>query len=183
MLIKIFIYVTGGSATIITSATAMDAALKVINDKVIEDAQVKVINGAKDVATVKEALDILEDAGLLTDYLKIRSVDRDFVAAYVLDERPASPGYTNLAAIDGKVTAAEGVHTSALTGINGITYTMNPSDIVTELDKMLDEDFGALSNTAKAAKAEALQAQLTFKADGTLETPFVTLAAVKALLK
>jgi hypothetical protein len=167
-----------GDTTIANAQDTVDAT----NKQVIVDAQVKAINEAKDVATVKAALDALADVDEVADYLKIRSVDRDFVAAYVLENRPAAPGYANLGAIDTEVTAAQGAYTAALGAVNALQVDSTIDTIVAALEGTLDEDYLALSNTAKVEAAEAFYEQLTFKTDGTLETPFVTLAAVKALL-
>ena len=140
------------------------------------------INEAETVAEVKAALDALADLGEVEGYLSIRSVDRDFVAAYVLKERPATDGYTNLDAVEGEVTDAVTAHGKALTAINGLTYASTPAEVVEALELILDEDFGALSNNEKTLKAEAFHDKLTFAEDGTLKTPFRTLADVKALL-
>lgn len=168
--------------------TAVKNAVAVVNKQVIVDAQVKAINEAKDVATVKAALDALADVDEAAGYLTIRSVDRDFVAAHVLENRPATVGYADETAIQteigaDKTTGALKAHSEALTAINAIEYTSTPVEIVAALEKMLDEDFNALSNTEKTAKAEAFQAKLTFGDDQKLATPFRTLADVKALLK
>lgn len=159
-----------------------------VNKQVIVDAQVKAINEAKDVATVKAALDELANVDEAAGYLTIRSVDRDFVAAHVLENRPATVGYADETAIQTEIGAdnnsgALKAHSDALTSINAIEYTSTPVEIVAALEKMLDEDFNALSNTEKTAKAEAFQAKLTFGDDQKLATPFRTLADVKALLK
>lgn len=165
-------------ATVLAVETALDAA----NKAVVVAAQVEAINEAEDVATIKGALDILADVDEVADYLKIRSVDRDFVAAYVLENRPVAPGYASLAAIDAEVTNAQGAHAAALTAVNAIQVDTSIDTIVTALEGTLDEAYNDLSNTAKVTVAEDFYAQLTFKADGKLETPFVTLAAVKGLL-
>jgi hypothetical protein len=55
--------------------------------------------------------------------------------------------------------------------------------VVKALDKILDEDFAKLSNTAKINAAEAFHDKLVFDEEGALKTPFRTLADVKALLK
>lgn len=159
-----------------------------VNKQVTIDAQVKAINEAETVAEVKSALDALANVDEVADYLKIRSVDRDFVAAYVLDKRAEEAGttakqYDDVTAVAAQVTAAQGAHKNALDGINALTLTSTPDEVVTELDKMLDEDFAALSNVEKVNAAEAFQAKLTFGEDGKLKTPFTTLADVKALLK
>ncbi len=165
-------------ATVTAVETAVDAANKAV---VVAD-QVEAINEAEDVATVKFALDTLADVDEVADYLKIRSVDRDFVAAYVLENRPAAPGYANLGAIDTEVTNAQGAYTAALGAVNALQIDSTIDTIVAALEGTLDEAYNGLSNTAKVTAAEAFYDQLTFKADGSLETPFVTLAAVKALL-
>jgi len=159
---------------------------------------VEALNEAETVAEVKDVLDALADVGKIEDYLKIRSVDRDFVAAYVLQERPKD-GYkdttedetttTALENIDAEVTKAKGKHAEALQKINALTYTSTPVEVVAALELMLDEDFNALSNTEKTAKAEAFHDKLTFAEDaedgteGTVKPAFRTLADVKALLK
>lgn len=174
--------VKSGSATIKTDAATIDNALKAININVVVDAQVKAINGAKTVSEVKTALDALANVDKVSDYLKIRSVDRDFVAASVLKQRPDG-GFDGLSTIEEKVTASQTDYAAALDGINALKLTDTPDTVVTALNAMLDESFGALSNTEKSLKAQAFQDKLTFKEDGTLKTPFVTLAAVKDLLK
>lgn len=158
-----------------------------VNKQVTVDAQVKAINDAETVLEVKTALDALANVGEVTDYLKIRSVDRDFVAAYVLDQRPeggynAAEETTALAAVAGKVTTAQGAHASALAGINGIKLTDTPDAVVIALDAILDETFDALSNTEKSLKAQEFQDKLVYDETGAIKTPFTTLAAVKELL-
>lgn len=190
-------YVADDSASVYTDAAPQDlatatdrdevqAAVDQLNKAVVVAAQVKAINEAEDVATVKVALDTLADVDEVADYLKIRSVDRDFVAAYVLQERDNAlthdGEYANLAAIDGEVTAAEGAYDTALTNVNALVIGSSIDDIVSALEDTLDEDYLALSNTAKVTAAEAFYDQLVFAENGTLKTPFVTLAAVKALL-
>jgi putative cell wall-binding protein len=165
-------------ATVTAVETAVDAA----NKAVVVAAQVEAINDADDVATVKVALDTLADVDEVADYLKIRSVDREFVAAYVLENRPATPGYANLGAIDTEVTAAETAYSTALGNINGIVITDSIDTVVSALEDTLDEGYNALSNTAKVEAAEAFFDQLVFDDFGAIKTPFTTLAAVKALL-
>lgn len=177
--------VTGGSASIKTDAATIDAALKVINHKVAVEAQVKAINEAKTSSEVKVALDALANVNEVENYLKVKSVDRDFVASYVLSKRAdeLDEKYADVDAVEVRVNEAKTAHTQALTDINAIKLTTSPDVIVTALDKLLDEDFSKLNNIEKSAKAQAFQDKLTFKEDGTLKTPFVTLAEVKALLK
>lgn len=176
--------ITGLTADVDNDATvtAVEAAVDAANKAVVIAAQVKAINEADDVATVKAALDALADVDEVADYLKIRSVDRDFVAAYVLENRPAAPGYANLGAIDADVTLAETDYSTALGNINGIVITDSIDTIVTALEDTLDEGYNALSNTAKVEAAEAFFDQLVFDDFGAIKTPFTTLAAVKALL-
>jgi hypothetical protein len=190
-------YVADASASVYTDASPqtlagatdrdeVQAAVDQINKAVVVAAQVDAINEADDVATVKAALDALADVDEVVNYLKIRSVDRDFVAAYVLENRPDG-GYvagtgTALDEIDAEVNDAQTAYDAALTAVNNIQIDSSIDTIVSALEGTLDEDYLALSNTAKVEAAEAFYEQLTFKTDGTLETPFVTLAAVKALL-
>ena len=190
-------YVADDSASVYTDAAPQDlgtaadrdevqAAVDQINKAVIVDAQVKAINEAEDVATVKAALDILADVDEVADYLKIRSVDRDFVAAYVLENRPDG-GYvagtgTVLDAIDAEVTNAQTAYDAALTAVNGISIDSSIDTIVAALEGTLDEGFNALSNTEKVNAAEAFYDKLVFNDLGAIKTPFITLADVKALL-
>lgn len=144
---------------------------------------VEALNEAETVADVKDVLDALADIDKVDDYLTIRSADRDFVAAYVLQERPEETGYTDVDAVETKVTASVTAHGDALGTINELEYTSTPDEVVEALDKILDEDFDKLSNTGKINAAEAFHDMLSFDEDGKLKTPFRTLADVKALLK
>lgn len=191
-------YVADDSASVYTDASAQDlgtatdkddvqAAVEQINKAVVVAAQVKAINDAEDVATVKAALDTLADVNEVADYLKIRSVDRDFVAAYVLEERPDG-GYvagvgTVLDAIDAKVTDAQVAYAAALAAVNALQVDSTVDSIVAALEGTLDEAYNDLSNTSKVTSAEAFYDKLVFTEDGSLKTPFITLAAVKSLLK
>ena len=141
------------------------------------------INEAETVAEVKTALDALADIDKVADYLKIRSVDRDFVAAYVLQERPEDGGYNELSAVETQVTGAVTAHGKALDAVNVLEYTSTPDEVVEALDLLLDENFSKLSKTAKINAAEAFHDKLVFDEEGALKTPFRTLADVKALLK
>lgn len=177
--------VTGNKATIKDDAATIDNALKDINCKVVVDAQVKAINEAKTSSEVKVALDALANVDRVNGYLNVKSVDRDFVASYVLSERAEQPEekYANVEKVEEIVTEAIKARTEELDGINEIALQTPLNKIVIALDKLLDEDFSKLSNMEKYEKAQAFQDKLTFKEDGTLKTPFVTLAEVKALLK
>ena len=176
-------------ATVVEDAQlkAVQAAVNADNLAVSEGAQLKAINNAKTVAEVKAALDALVnvESENVRGYLTIRSADRDFVAAHILENRPEVDGYENIGAIkteietDGAIVA----HAAALEGINELTYTTTPNLVVEALSAIQDEDFNKLSAVAKQDAAEAFQDKLGFDEDGALKTPFITLAAVKALLK
>lgn len=133
-------------------------------------------------AEVKVALDALANVGKAAGYLTIRSVDRDFVAAHVLEERPASPGYLNVGAIQTEIGADATVvgsaleaHSNALVAINGLEYTSTPVAVVAALDTLLDEDFAKLSAVEKSAVAQAFHDKLVFTENGTdLKTNFIT---------
>lgn len=186
----------GSDDTIVKAQATVDAT----NHDVSVAAELKAINKATTVTEVETSLDKLvnlketdyadADEQKIYDYLKIRSVDRDFVAAFVLEKRDATPAttgvtdkeYDSVKTLAAQVSAAQTAHAQALTGINEIKLTSTPDAVVTALDKMLDEDFAELSNVEKSAAAQAFLDQLAFDADGDLETQFVTLAAVKALL-
>lgn len=144
---------------------------------------VEALNEAETVADVKDVLDALADVGKVEDYLKIRSADRDFVAAYVLKYRPEETGYDELSAVETQVTNAVTAHGKALDAVNELKYTSTPDEVVEALDKILDEDFDKLSNIGKINAAEAFHDKLVFDEEGALKTPFRTLADVKALLK
>lgn len=166
------------------------AAVAAVNKSVTVAAQVKAINEATTVAEVKTALDELANVGEAAGYLTVRSADREFVAAHVLEERPVAPGYADESAIQGKIGANATVdpsalkaHQDALDAVNAITRTTSPAAVVDALDKVLDEDFAALTAVQKSAKAQEFQDKLTFDDAGDLKVDFVTLAAVKALLK
>lgn len=157
------------------------------NKKVTLKKQLDTINEATTVAEVKTALDALANVGEAGGYLIVRSADREFIAAHILEERPVS-GYTDVPAIVTEIgaddtTKALKAHKEALAAVNAITYTSSPATLVSALDKVLDEDFAALTAVQKSAKAQEFQDKLTFDTDGNLKTPFVTLSAVKALLK
>lgn len=182
-----------GSISKATDAETMQKAVNAVNQTVVENAQLKAINEAKTVAEVKSALDALANVDKAADYLTIRSVDRDFVAAHVLENRPEENGYAKIDDVETAIgkeavgeTSATGAikaYHEALDGINSITRTSTPVEVANALGNVLDEDFAKLSNTEKTAKAEAFQAKLTFDEKGALKTTFVTLADVKALLK
>ena len=181
---------SGSMGHIDTNTVAkMQTALDNVNKTEVGKVQLKAINEATTAQEVKTALDELANVGFIAPYLTVRSVDREFIAAFILNKRPEI-GYSDVSAVATEIgtdatTAGKALkaHADALSGINSITLTTTPDKIVIALTALLDEEFNVLSKTQQNEKAEAFQAKLIFKEDGSLQTPFVSLADIKALLK
>lgn len=177
-----FSSVTAGNTNELT-VEAVKTKVADINKTKAEATEVAAINKAESVADVKTALDALYSTDSLTDYSAVRSVDRSFVAAYVLEKRPTdATKYADLAAVQAEVADAVTAYSSALNGVNAIEKTSTTAVVITALNAILDENFSKLGNAEKDAKAEAFQEGLTYNDANKIKTPFVSLAEIKAEL-
>ena len=140
---------------------------------------------ADDLDAVQGIIDTLNDE-LVAANITTTGIDRDDLN----DSKALIEAYATVnedgdyvtAQFDTEVTAAQGAYTAALGAVNALQVGSTIDTIVAALEGTLDEAYNDLSNTAKVTAAEAFYDQLVFAEGGALKTPFVTLAAVKALL-
>ena len=194
---NVLAYATGIVAS--TAPVTVDSIQAVINDankKANIAAAVKAINDAKDAATVKVALDTLANNGLITDYLKVTSADRTFVAEKVLEAREelAAGGNRDTAAVAKKffdevevasaVTNATGDRTTAINAVKAIEIN---TDIDVVAEALLKVGHTALTGKTGAPTvsdteiAEAFQASLQYT-DGKQTTAFKSISDIRAAI-
>jgi hypothetical protein len=177
--------VTGGSATIKTDAATIDAALKVINDAVVEAAKVKAINEATSATAVKAALDELA----ITSYVNVPSVDKLYIAEQVFAavEAAQKAGNNTLYADKAAVTTALDTATTgiiaeyeALIAEFAKTELTDTATTVTQLGLLGYDAFDNLTAGEKANVAEAFVANYPMDdATPPAAIDYETLAAVK----
>lgn len=177
------VYLTEKAKLEVDVAT-VKTAITTINTTIVEKAQVKAINEAKDATAVNTALLALG----LNDYLNVPSTDRMFVAQGLFDLIPDA-GFADLGEVKTTlfVDAATGViadYNAALKGVNDLTKTNTIVQATTVLKKVGNKAFNEMNAAQQATIAENFLNTCDFSGtDGALKTPFRTLTVIIGLMK